>query len=488
MLSFNKTQTRRIGGGYRHKDSSSNTIFHPVNKDIRRYTSRASGASSTIDPPAQGDDSPPDKMSVPRPVIVEQSQQEQPSSMSEEFLSLFSSRMNPQRLQQILDDQTNIQSGVRYTADFPSKSYPYEEDHTNETIFGMDLHSLRKGELVNDAIISAFTKIAFANSPYWDRRRFVPPYLSKQVELQPEKYGKRDAVIGSSSGGRAESSAAAPWLPTDESDIILVPYNRSLHWTLAVLVSTGDRGQLRLHQNSLDSDFGHSDALLEILRRCELISREATLERFPGPRQKDGYNCGVAVCLAMYAWLMHPNPLEFDWETLRTTSPEVLDEFRKFVLYVVSTGDIFNIFEGETSSGTPVGQMSESVPGEEQIRDDTDDTRMDIDGEEGMETVSITSESDMDDDYDMFRRPVPVGIGPTETQIREVPDLYHRFDSVAPTRTRDIHVLGDSPFESFFRGRHTTRREDPFDAFNDPFDMFFTRQRREERGIYPLIL
>ena len=408
----------------------------------------------------------------------------------------------------------------------------------------MDLHSLRIGELINDAIISSFAKIVFASSPYWDRRRFVPPCLSKQIELQPERYGNREAVFrgtslvdavaigggdcdgggggesndgGTSDDGAASASAspssAAPWLPTDESEIVLVPYNLSLHWTMAVLVSAaGGRGrqqqqQLRLHQNSLDGgDFGHVDSLQSVLRRCELIPSDGGLVRYPGPRQKDGYNCGAAICLSLYVWLMHPDPLEFDWDMLQRISPYILDEFRDYILYTVCTGEVSNIFDAE--DGAVVGRSAEdavSVPTaaaveDRQSRDDDDDEdRMSIDGEEddeeGMESVSVSSamrvDEEGDDDDDTASSSIPVWRESSakrdvqEEEERPSPHLW--FANNAERSSRD--VFGDDPFGGVFGARRTRRLfEDAFDAFGDPFDMSFSRRRRDERGMFPLIL
>ena len=82
---------------------------------------------------------------------------------SESLLAAFMNTVDQRRLETILDEQKHIPPGVRYV-DFPTK-YAHE-DHTSETIYGMDMHSLRVGDLINDAIISAFAKIAFADSPF----------------------------------------------------------------------------------------------------------------------------------------------------------------------------------------------------------------------------------------------------------------------------------------------------------------------------------
>lgn len=275
----------------------------------------------------------------------------------ESLLASFMSTVDQCRLDRILDEQEHIPSGVRY-AHFPNASA--HEDHTSETIFGMDLHSLRVGELMNDAVISAFAKIAFANSLHWERRSVITPYLSKQVELHPERFG-RDALMRLSDSDKP----GAPWLPTAYSDVILVPYSRSMHWTLAILIQS-QRRTLALHQNSLQSDLGHRSALSSVLHHCELLRKNSNLQRFPGPYQEDGYNCGVAVCLAMYIWLMHPDPFAFNWERLEKLSPKILDEYRKYILYVVATGEIENIFEEyEELTERPISEEQECEQAEE---------------------------------------------------------------------------------------------------------------------------
>lgn len=412
----------------------------------------------------------------------------QSSITSSAFLNLFTTTMDPERLRRVLDDQANIASGQRY-GDYltinRSSQHSYE-DHTNETIFGMDLHSLREGELVNDAMIGAFTKLAFAASPYWESRRFITPYLSKQIEIQPEKYGRRDVVVRNSNHG-GDTTNAAPWLPTDDSEIILVPYNRSLHWTVAALISSSE-GQLRLHQNSLHSDFGHHDALSNILRRCELIPKGAKLEHFPGPKQTDGHNCGVAVCLAMYIWLLHPTPLQFDWSTLQRISPDILDAFRNYILYVVATGEIHNIFYQELDyNGFPVSMLSEDLhQTQEQDSLTQEESGMDIDVWEEMDIVSISSDRNGDDiasadEPRSMRRHFAID------QMREKPALYRRpFAYMYQPRAWGIMDNDDA----FYQRRHTEhKQEDPFDVYtSDPFDLFFSRRRRGERGAFPLIL
>ena len=127
---------------------------------------------------------------------------------SDSLLVSFMNTVDQHRLETILDEQKHIPPGVRYV-DFPTK-YAHE-DHTSETIYGMDMHSLRVGDLINDAIISAFAKIAFANSPCWQQRSIITPYLSKQAEIHPERYGC-EAVMRLSDTDKPGS----PWLPTPE--------------------------------------------------------------------------------------------------------------------------------------------------------------------------------------------------------------------------------------------------------------------------------
>ena len=262
---------------------------------------------------------------------------------SESLLASFMNTVDQHRLVTILGEQKHIPPGVRYV-DFPNKSA--HEDHTSETIYGMDMHSLRVGDLINDAIISAFAKIAFANSPFWQQRSIITPYLSKQAEIHPERYG-REAVMRLSDTDKPGS----PWLPTPESKVTLVPYSRSLHWTLAVLFTSQQHNTPRaLHQNSLKSDFDHRSALSSILHHCELMQPNTNLQPFPGPQQEDGHNCGAAVCLAIYIWLMHPDPITFNWERLQEISPGILDKYRNYILYVVATGDIENVFDGENEA------------------------------------------------------------------------------------------------------------------------------------------
>lgn len=258
---------------------------------------------------------------------------------SDSLLAAFMNTVDQHRLVRILNEQKHIPPGVRYV-DFPTESA--HEDHTSETIYGMDMHSVRVGEMINDAIISAFAKIAFANSPFWQQRSVITPYLSKQAEIHPERYG-REAVMRLSETDKP----GAPWLPTPGSEIILVPYSRSLHWTLAVLIASRHQNRRALHQNSLKTEFGHRSFLSSILCHWELMEPNVNLQRISGPRQRDGYNCGVAICLAMYIWLLHPDPKTFDWERLQEISPDVLDEYRNYILYVVATGNVENIFDTE---------------------------------------------------------------------------------------------------------------------------------------------
>ena len=119
-----------------------------------------------------------------------------------------------------------------------------------------------------------------------------------------------------------------PWKAAKDHTTILIPFQKHLHWTLAVL----HKPKGIFHYDSGGESGNQLTLEKAIHKTIPSIKQTTKLKRAQGPLQPNPYICGDCVCLVAYAWCFHSAPWTIDWEKL-TSIEGFFPRWRRLIRY-----------------------------------------------------------------------------------------------------------------------------------------------------------
>ena len=163
-----------------------------------------------------------------------------------------------------------------------------------------------------------------------DEIGIISPYLTRKMD---------DNTLFGDTPIRQTRHQTKPWIATKDHVTILIPFQKHLHWTLAIL----HKPKGLLHYDSGGESGNRLILEKAIHKTIPTIKQTTKLKRAQGPLQPNQYICGDCACLVAYAWCFHPAPWTIDWEKL-TNIDGFFPRWRRLIRYSLCTGEIYNIF------------------------------------------------------------------------------------------------------------------------------------------------
>ena len=158
----------------------------------------------------------------------------------------------------------------------------------------------------------------------------ITPYLTRKMD---------DGTLFGEAPILQTRHRTKPWKAAKDHTTILIPFQKHLHWTLAVL----HKPKGIFHYDSGGESGNQLTLEKAIHKTIPSIKQTTKLKRAQGPLQPNPYICGDCVCLVAYAWCFHSAPWTIDWEKL-TSIEGFFPRWRRLIRYSLCTGEIYNIF------------------------------------------------------------------------------------------------------------------------------------------------
>ena len=197
---------------------------------------------------------------------------------------------------------------------------------------------------LTDNIVQEFTKMCLIQKG--DKNvGVIDSQIVETMRTKPTDPLSRGALLPCRDNSR-------PWRASRNHDRILINFNYRYHWT-SVEMRRVNRNNFTLAYQDGYGTATYMTILEDILNATILKNKTGTLTASPGPTQDNPFDCAVTVCLKNYVLIFHPTPEHMDWPKLMKI-PNIILQFRRFMLMSLCTGTIHNIFDTTSDTGLPI--------------------------------------------------------------------------------------------------------------------------------------